>query len=183
MPSKAATLKRTRAQRIPFRPGVPTPTKAGYIRADQFCLPHFSLAKRRRTIHSPTFGSTTAGVGNGSVTPPRQPECVQPKSGITFCSEESEQEANLNIGGKVVTAMLADGATALDLVSVLPLSVSMNDLFGREKYGDLPKALSEDGPKMSRYEVGDIAYLSPETSSLSITTRMANLYGLSEGDD
>ena len=50
---------------------------------------------------------------------------------------------NLNIGGKVVTATLADNATARDFVSVLPLSVSMNDLFGREKYGDLPRALSE----------------------------------------
>ena len=27
-------------------------SKAEYIRADQFCHPHFSLAKRRRTIHS-----------------------------------------------------------------------------------------------------------------------------------
>jgi|HubBroStandDraft_6_1064221.scaffolds.fasta_scaffold1027477_2 hypothetical protein len=31
---------------------IATPIKAGYIRADQFCHPHFSLAKRRRTIHS-----------------------------------------------------------------------------------------------------------------------------------
>ena len=69
---------------------------------------------------------------------------------------------NLNIGGKVVTASLADNATALDFVSVLPLSVSMNDLFGREKYGDLPKSLSEDGPRKSRYEVGNIAYWSPD---------------------
>ena len=69
---------------------------------------------------------------------------------------------NLTIGGKVVTATLADNATARDFVSVLPLSVSMNDLFVREKYGDLPKALSEDGPRRSSYEVGDIAYWSPD---------------------
>jgi hypothetical protein len=42
MPSKAATLKRTRAQRIPFRPGVSTPTKAGYIRADQHATSLFA---------------------------------------------------------------------------------------------------------------------------------------------
>jgi hypothetical protein len=71
-------------------------------------------------------------------------------------------QLNLNIGGKVLTATLVDNATARDFVSVLPLSVSMNDLFGREKYGDLPKALSENGPKKSRYEVGDIAYWSPD---------------------
>ena len=69
---------------------------------------------------------------------------------------------NINISGKILTATLADNATARDFASVLPLNVSMNDLFGREKYGDLPKALSENGPRKSKYEVGDIAYWSPD---------------------
>ena len=68
----------------------------------------------------------------------------------------------INIGGKILTASLADNATARDFVSVLPLNLSMKDLFGREKYGDLPQALSEDGPRKNRYEVGDIAYWSPD---------------------
>jgi hypothetical protein len=57
---------------------------------------------------------------------------------------------------------VADNATARDFVSVLPLSVLMKDLFGREKYGDLPKALSENGHRKSTYEVGEIAYWSPD---------------------
>jgi hypothetical protein len=69
---------------------------------------------------------------------------------------------NIKVGGKVLTATLADNATAQDFASVLPLSVSMNDLFGREKYGDLPKALSQEGPRQKRYVVGDIAYWSPD---------------------
>jgi hypothetical protein len=69
---------------------------------------------------------------------------------------------NINIGGKTLTASLADNETARDFLSVLPLKVSMNDLFGREKYGDLPKALSENGPTKKRYEIGDIAYWSPD---------------------
>ncbi len=69
---------------------------------------------------------------------------------------------NINIGGKILTATLADNATARDFVSLLPLNVSMNDLFGREKYGDLPKALSGNGPRKNRYEVGDVAYWSPD---------------------
>ena len=69
---------------------------------------------------------------------------------------------NIKIGGKTLTASLANNATAQDFVSVLPLNVSMSDLFGREKYGDLPKALSEHGPRKNRYEVGDIAYWSPD---------------------
>ena len=68
----------------------------------------------------------------------------------------------ISIGGRILTASLADNATALDFVSVLPLSLAMKDLFGREKYGDLPKALSENGPRKYRYEVGDIAYWSPD---------------------
>ena len=69
---------------------------------------------------------------------------------------------NINIGGKILTATLADNATARDFVSLLPLNVSMNDLLGREKYGDLPKALSRNGPRKNRYEVGDVAYWSPD---------------------
>jgi hypothetical protein len=74
----------------------------------------------------------------------------------------NQMKINLSIGGKTLTATLADNATARDFVSVLPLNVSMKDLFGREKYGDLPKALSENGPRQNRYEVGDIAYWSPD---------------------
>jgi hypothetical protein len=68
---------------------------------------------------------------------------------------------NIKIGSKTLAATLADNATARDFASVLPLTVSMKDLFGREKYAGLPKALSEKGPRSSRYEVGDIAYWSP----------------------
>jgi hypothetical protein len=69
---------------------------------------------------------------------------------------------NLTIGGKVITATLADNTTARDFVSLLPLNVWMKDLFGREKYGDLPKALSGNGPRKKTYEVGEIAYWSPD---------------------
>jgi hypothetical protein len=68
----------------------------------------------------------------------------------------------ISIADKVVIAIVADNTTARDFVSVLPLSMSMKDLFGREKYGDLPKALSENGPRKNTYEVGEIAYWSPD---------------------
>ena len=81
-------------------------------------------------------------------------------------SKASERTTNMkiriSIADKVVIATVADNATARDFVSVLPLSLSMKDLFGREKYGDLPKALSENGPRKNTYEVGDIAYWSPD---------------------
>jgi hypothetical protein len=85
---------------------------------------------------------------------------------VVDASKASKRTTNMkiriSIADKVVIATVADNATARDFVSVLPLSVSMKDLFGREKYGDLPKALSESGPKKNTYEVGDIAYWSPD---------------------
>ena len=72
-----------------------------------------------------------------------------------------KMKIKITIGGKILTASLADNATAKDFALVLPLNVTMKDLFGREKYGDLPKALSKNGPSKETYEVGEIAYWSP----------------------
>lgn len=73
----------------------------------------------------------------------------------------TNMKIQIRIADRVIIASVADNATARDFVSLLPLSVSMKDLFGREKYGDLPKPLSEKGPREKGYEVGDIAYWSP----------------------
>jgi hypothetical protein len=69
---------------------------------------------------------------------------------------------DIKIAGKIVTATLVDNETARNFISLLPLNLSMKDLFGREKFGNLPKALSEKGPRTHSYEVGDIAYWSPD---------------------
>ena len=37
----------------------------------------------------------------------------------------------------------------------------MNDLFGREKFFHLPRAISEGGKRTRTYEVGDVIYWSP----------------------
>ena len=67
----------------------------------------------------------------------------------------------LKVGNKVLTATLADNKTARDFVSLLPLTLTMNDLFGREKFGHLPRAISEEGKRTHTYEIGEIAYWSP----------------------
>src|SRR6266536_3534240 len=65
------------------------------------------------------------------------------------------------IHGTELTATLIDSETSKDFVSLLPLTLKMNDLFGREKFGHLPRPISSDGPKTHAYDVGDIAYWSP----------------------
>lgn len=52
-------------------------------------------------------------------------------------------KARLTVNGKQVTATLADNPTARHFASLLPITVQMRDLFGREKVGALPHALNE----------------------------------------
>ena len=61
----------------------------------------------------------------------------------------------------VLTATLDDNATARDFASLLPLTLQMDDLFKREKYGRLPRPLTAGGEPLSSYEIGNIAYWSP----------------------
>jgi 4-carboxymuconolactone decarboxylase len=67
----------------------------------------------------------------------------------------------LTVAGKVVTATLVDSATARDFASLLPMTLTMDDLFKREEFGHLPGALSGDGEGERTYEVGDVVYWPP----------------------
>src|SRR5882724_3461303 len=67
----------------------------------------------------------------------------------------------LTVGARTITATLIDSKTTRDFVSLLPLTLTMNDLFGREKFAHLPRAISTEGKRSHTYEVGDIAYWSP----------------------
>jgi hypothetical protein len=53
------------------------------------------------------------------------------------------ESANLEliVDGRTATATLNDTDTAHDFVSLLPLTLQMHDLIGREKPGQLPRAL------------------------------------------
>lgn len=65
------------------------------------------------------------------------------------------------IGDQTATGILFDNPTARDFASLLPITVDMYDLFGREKPGPLPRALDVGGDRVFSYEVGDLSYWSP----------------------
>ena len=67
----------------------------------------------------------------------------------------------LMVNGKAMTATLIDGGTTHDFISLLPLTLTMNDLFEREKFAHLPRAISTEGKRTHAYEVGDVAYWAP----------------------
>lgn len=60
-----------------------------------------------------------------------------------------------------VTATLQDSKASRDFASMLPLTLTMNDLFRREKYGHLPRPISGEGRRAYAYEVGQIVYWAP----------------------
>src|SRR5690348_1561924 len=63
--------------------------------------------------------------------------------------------------GRTITARLIDSPATRDFVSLLPLTLTMNDLFNREKFGHLPRAISQEGRHTHTYSLGDIAYWWP----------------------
>ena len=68
---------------------------------------------------------------------------------------------SVKVAGKVVTATLADSKTTQDFISLLPLLLTMDDLFKREKFAHLPRAISKEGKRTHTYQVRDVAYWSP----------------------
>src|SRR5436190_9719090 len=67
----------------------------------------------------------------------------------------------ITVGGKSVVATLANSEAARDFASLLPLTLAMNDLFRREKFAPLPRAISEQGKRTNDYAIGTIGYWPP----------------------
>jgi hypothetical protein len=70
-------------------------------------------------------------------------------------------KVRLKVEDKVITATLNDSKTTRDFISLLPLTFTMNDLFRREKFAHLPRAISKEGKRTHSYEVGQVVYWSP----------------------
>ena len=87
----------------------------------------------------------------------------QAASGIdnTTTNRTPAMKIRLSVNNKVLTATLADNKTARDFISLLPLTLTMNDLFGREKYARLPRAISQEGKRTHTYPNWRPAYWSP----------------------
>lgn len=71
-------------------------------------------------------------------------------------------QIQLTVGDTILNATLFDSETAQDFVSLLPLTLTLEDYAGTEKVSDLPKRLSTAGaPSGSKATVGDITYYAP----------------------
>ena len=84
----------------------------------------------------------------------------------------------LTISGKSTTATLADTPTTRDFVTLLPMTLKLDDYASTEKIAYLPKKLSTQGaPAGINPDIGDITYYAP-WGNLAIFYRD---FGYSEG--
>jgi hypothetical protein len=67
----------------------------------------------------------------------------------------------MTINGKATQARWIENPTTADFLTLLPLTLRMNDLFKREKFGSLPRAISTSGKATRQYALGEIAYWAP----------------------
>lgn len=94
-------------------------------------------------------GSVTSAAGDGSVS-------LEPEA-----QSRSSMRISLTFPDKTLTATLTGSETSRDFVSLLPLTLTMRDLFGREKYARLPRAPADSADRRHTYEVGQLIYWSP----------------------
>jgi hypothetical protein len=76
--------------------------------------------------------------------------------------DASTVKINIRLEDSVIPATLNHSKAALDFVSLLPLSLTLEDYASTEKISDLPRRLSTEGaPPGFDPSVGDIAYYAP----------------------
>jgi hypothetical protein len=51
----------------------------------------------------------------------------------------------VKVNDRIVIARIIEGPTGRDSIARLPLTLTMNDLFKRQKFGHRPRAISNDG--------------------------------------
>lgn len=98
-------------------------------------------------------------------TPTKMPTLVLPTAALpteTFPERTDSMKIRITLEDTVITATLADSQTARDFMSLLPLTLTLEDYAGTEKISYLPQKLStEDAPAGSNPSVGDITYYAP----------------------
>ena len=82
--------------------------------------------------------------------------------GTPALAKEEAMQIKINVNGKALTATMEDNPTARDFVSLLPLTVTLNDYDKTEKISDLPKKLTKEGaPTAITPKAGDITFYAP----------------------
>jgi len=76
-------------------------------------------------------------------------------------SSEALHKIKITVAGKTINGVLDDNLVANQIYGMLPFRLSLTELGGREKYGDLPDNVTARGLYTDVYHPGDIGYWSP----------------------
>jgi hypothetical protein len=96
--------------------------------------------------HSIATGTSSAGSSAASTRPP----------------QARTMKIRIDINGTSVTATIDDTTAAKEFISLLPLTLTLEDYNRTEKISDLPKKLSTQGaPEGVEPSRGDVAYYAP----------------------
>ncbi len=114
---------------------------------------------------TPAVASVLAVAAVSTACSSTSPTTANPPAGATTSvaaagQEDTYMQIRLSTGAGYVTARLYDNATARDFASLLPLTLTVHDLGGREKAGTLPRELT-DGQGRSGYRAGQLGYWAP----------------------
>lgn len=74
------------------------------------------------------------------------------------------RQIKITVNGKELIAVLEDNATSRALLDILPITLPMMDLYGREMCYRFDRDLPTDNVRNTNYEVGDIIYYPPRRS-------------------
>ncbi|MCP1223150.1 cyclophilin-like fold protein [Sebaldella sp. S0638] len=79
----------------------------------------------------------------------------------SIIKKDEKLEINIEIGGTTLTALLENNETTHDFLKLLPVTITMKELYESEKYAELSVQLPRAGATRQGYEVGDIGYWAP----------------------
>src|SRR6267378_1570481 len=101
-------------------------------------------------LKSAALGADNGAAGSGA------------KLSATVKERTSTMKIRLTINGKAITATLIDNSTARDFLTLLPMTLTLEDYAATEKISYLPRKLSTAGaPAGSDPSVGDVTYYAP----------------------
>jgi hypothetical protein len=70
----------------------------------------------------------------------------------------SHLQLKITVAGQAVLVPFVDSKTTRAFIKLLPLTLTLDDIDGREKYSGLPARLPTEGQAPTTYEVGDLSY-------------------------
>jgi Uncharacterized conserved protein len=82
---------------------------------------------------------------------------VLEKKTVSAMQGENSMEITMTSGKTVIEAILEDNETSRQFIARLPMTIRMKRFDDREYYVPIAN-LSEEGPKISDYENGDVTY-------------------------